>query len=188
MRTLEPAVLAKYAFGLAQAFNGFYHRHPILSEEREDVRLWRLAAVIYVRRQLARTLELRWLPGAGTDVAMTDESPASDVRVAVAWPQPDYLSALEHAARAARAEPEQDRLPRPWKVRRSASPGGADVDPAQVSSRAAPDVFHSMPRATVMKWCSLELRPRATCPCSASVVGCNCQRGGRRHVVRGIAD
>ena len=34
VRTLEPSVLAKYAFGLAQAFSGFYHRCPILSEER----------------------------------------------------------------------------------------------------------------------------------------------------------
>ena len=27
VRTLELSVLAKYAFGLAQAFNGFYHRY-----------------------------------------------------------------------------------------------------------------------------------------------------------------
>ena len=31
-------MLAKYAFGLAQSFNGFYHRYPILNEEREDAR------------------------------------------------------------------------------------------------------------------------------------------------------
>ena len=37
VRTLELSVLAKYAFGLAQAFNGFYHRYPILNEERQDV-------------------------------------------------------------------------------------------------------------------------------------------------------
>jgi arginyl-tRNA synthetase len=58
VRTLEFSVLAKYAFGLAQAFNGFYHRSPILNEEREDVRLWRAAAVSYVRLQLTRTLGL----------------------------------------------------------------------------------------------------------------------------------
>ena len=58
VRTLEFSVLAKYAFGLAQAFNGFYHRSPILNEEREDVRLWRAAAVSYVRLQLTRTLDL----------------------------------------------------------------------------------------------------------------------------------
>jgi arginyl-tRNA synthetase len=58
VRTLEPAVLAKYAFGLAQAFSAFYHRCPILSEERADVRLWRAAAASYFRQQMARTLDL----------------------------------------------------------------------------------------------------------------------------------
>ena len=58
VRSLELSVLAKYAFGLAQAFNAFYHRQPILKEEREDVRLWRAAAVVYVRAQLAKALEL----------------------------------------------------------------------------------------------------------------------------------
>ena len=34
VRSLEFAVLAKYGFGLAQMFNGFYHKAPILNEER----------------------------------------------------------------------------------------------------------------------------------------------------------
>jgi arginyl-tRNA synthetase len=51
-------VLAKYAFGLAQAFNGFYHKYSILNEEREDARLWRAAAVAYYSAQLARALNL----------------------------------------------------------------------------------------------------------------------------------
>jgi len=58
VRTLEFSVLAKYAFSLAQAFNAFYHRAPILAEERDDVRRWRAAAVIYVRTQLTRSLDL----------------------------------------------------------------------------------------------------------------------------------
>lgn len=58
VRSLEPSVVAKYAFGLAQAFSGFYHKCPILSEEREDVRLWRAAAASYFRQQMARTLDL----------------------------------------------------------------------------------------------------------------------------------
>ena len=33
VRSLEFSVLAKYAFGLAQLFNAFYHRYPILNEE-----------------------------------------------------------------------------------------------------------------------------------------------------------
>jgi arginyl-tRNA synthetase len=58
VRTLELSVLAKYAFGLAQAFNAFYHRYPILNEERQDARLWRAAAVAYYRAQLTKALEL----------------------------------------------------------------------------------------------------------------------------------
>jgi arginyl-tRNA synthetase len=60
--SLEFSVLAKYAFGLAQAFNAFYNLHPsrssILNEEREDARRWRAAAVIYLRNQLTRALDL----------------------------------------------------------------------------------------------------------------------------------
>jgi arginyl-tRNA synthetase len=58
VRSLELATLAKYAFGLAQAFNAFYHSQQILREEREDARMWRAAAVAYVRRQLAQALDL----------------------------------------------------------------------------------------------------------------------------------
>ncbi|HET9192113.1 MAG TPA: arginine--tRNA ligase [Vicinamibacterales bacterium] len=58
IRTLEFSVLAKYAFMLAQAFNAFYHRSPILNEERDDVRRWRAAAVIYLRNQLTQALDL----------------------------------------------------------------------------------------------------------------------------------
>ncbi len=58
VRTLELSVLAKYAFALAQQFNGFYHAYPVLKEERADVRLWRAAAIEYYRRQLSTALEL----------------------------------------------------------------------------------------------------------------------------------
>jgi len=58
VRSLEFSVLAKYAFGLAQAFNAFYHRAPILNEERDDVRRWRAGAIIYLRQQLTRALDL----------------------------------------------------------------------------------------------------------------------------------
>jgi arginyl-tRNA synthetase len=58
VRSLELSLVAKFAFGLAQSFNAFYHRQPILKEEQEDARLWRAAAVIYVRRQLTRALDI----------------------------------------------------------------------------------------------------------------------------------
>jgi arginyl-tRNA synthetase len=58
LRSNEVAVVAKYAFGLAQAFNAFYHRFPILAEERSDVKRWRAAAAAYFRLQMTRTLDL----------------------------------------------------------------------------------------------------------------------------------
>jgi arginyl-tRNA synthetase len=58
VRSLEFSVLAKYAFGLAQLFNAFYHRYSILNEERADHRQWRAAGVAYVRQQLTRALDL----------------------------------------------------------------------------------------------------------------------------------
>jgi arginyl-tRNA synthetase len=58
VRTLELSVVAKYAFALAQSFNAFYHKYPVLNEEREDARLWRAAAVAFYRRQLTQALAL----------------------------------------------------------------------------------------------------------------------------------
>jgi arginyl-tRNA synthetase len=50
--TTEPAYLAKHAFQLAQLFNTFYHRFPILSEADEDRKLFLLTTVAVVRREL----------------------------------------------------------------------------------------------------------------------------------------
>jgi arginyl-tRNA synthetase len=58
VRSLEFSGLAKYAFGLAQTFNAFYHRYPILNEEQADRKRWRAAGVAYVRAQLTRALDL----------------------------------------------------------------------------------------------------------------------------------
>ena len=56
--TTEPAYVAKHAFQLAQLFNTFYHRHPILSEPDERRKQFLLATVAVVRRELLRTLEV----------------------------------------------------------------------------------------------------------------------------------
>ena len=58
VRALEFSVLAKYTFGLAQLFNAFYHRYPILKEEDQARRRWRAAGVAYFRAQLTRALDL----------------------------------------------------------------------------------------------------------------------------------
>ena len=54
--TTEPAYLAKHAFQLAQLFNTFYHRHPILVEADEGRKKFLLATAAVVRRELIRVL------------------------------------------------------------------------------------------------------------------------------------
>jgi len=54
----EPAFVARYAFELAQAFNGFYHKHHILSEEDEAKRSFLLMLTIFVRDKLVAALGL----------------------------------------------------------------------------------------------------------------------------------
>jgi arginyl-tRNA synthetase len=54
--TTEPAYLAKHVFQLAQLFNAFYHRYPILAEPEEGRRKFLFATVAVVRRELIRAL------------------------------------------------------------------------------------------------------------------------------------
>jgi len=54
----EPAFLTRYAFELAQAFNVFYHKHHILSEEDAEKRAFLLKLVWLVREQLVAALAL----------------------------------------------------------------------------------------------------------------------------------
>jgi arginyl-tRNA synthetase len=54
--TAEPAYLAKHAFQLAQLFNTFYHRFPILSEADQGRKKFLLATTVVVRRELIRVL------------------------------------------------------------------------------------------------------------------------------------
>ncbi len=54
--TAEPAYLAKHVFQLAQLFNTFYHHYPILSEADENKKIFLLATVSVVRRELIRSL------------------------------------------------------------------------------------------------------------------------------------
>jgi arginyl-tRNA synthetase len=54
--TTEPAYLAKHVFQLAQLFNAFYHRHPILAEPDEGRKRFLFATVAVVRREMIRAL------------------------------------------------------------------------------------------------------------------------------------
>jgi arginyl-tRNA synthetase len=54
----EPSVLTRFAFELAQLFNGFYHNHPILKEADVKKRGFLLFVTALVRQQLVTTLGL----------------------------------------------------------------------------------------------------------------------------------
>jgi arginyl-tRNA synthetase len=55
---LEPAIVAKWAFQLAQRFNIFYHNHRILTEQDAPRRALLVAITTVVRRQLIRALDV----------------------------------------------------------------------------------------------------------------------------------
>jgi arginyl-tRNA synthetase len=60
--SLELSLIARHALDLAQRFNAFYHRHPILKEEDPQVRAARLATVQIFRRGLESLGELLGIP------------------------------------------------------------------------------------------------------------------------------
>jgi arginyl-tRNA synthetase len=53
----EPAILAKYTFNLAKAFNLFYHNHRIISEENEAKRAVLILTADLTRRSLTVALD-----------------------------------------------------------------------------------------------------------------------------------
>src|SRR5262249_43429085 len=56
--TLEPASLAKYAFGLAQRFNLFYHHYRIVSEADPGRKIFYILVVDLIREALTKSLDL----------------------------------------------------------------------------------------------------------------------------------
>jgi len=54
----EPAAVARFAFELAQSFNGFYHKHNINREADAEKRAFLLYVSTLVREQLVTTLGL----------------------------------------------------------------------------------------------------------------------------------
>ena len=53
-----PSVIAAYAYDLAKQFNGYYHDHSILKEEREEVRALRLMLASEVARVIRSAMAL----------------------------------------------------------------------------------------------------------------------------------
>jgi arginyl-tRNA synthetase len=65
MAAREPAVVAKYAFLLSQAFNLFYHKHRILSEEDPQKKAFLLLLTWLVEQQLVAALRLLGIDAPG---------------------------------------------------------------------------------------------------------------------------
>jgi arginyl-tRNA synthetase len=65
VESLELATLARHAFGLAQSFNHFYHRQPILQEPDAAIRNRRLAIARIFHREMSKLLELLGIPEPG---------------------------------------------------------------------------------------------------------------------------
>ena len=65
VETLEPSVLAKYAFTLAQRFNTFYHRFPVMKEPDPRWRRLRVALTWMFAAQMRRALDLMGIPVPG---------------------------------------------------------------------------------------------------------------------------
>jgi arginyl-tRNA synthetase len=65
VESYEPSTLARHAFALAQGFNQFYHRNPILQEPDEATRNRRIAVAKVFRREMARALDLLGIPEPG---------------------------------------------------------------------------------------------------------------------------
>ncbi|NTV81300.1 MAG: arginine--tRNA ligase, partial [Candidatus Aminicenantes bacterium] len=62
---LEFSHLAKFAFLLCQKFNGYYHKYPVLAEENEEIRAFRLLVLRTVKVQLHSALGLMGIPPPG---------------------------------------------------------------------------------------------------------------------------
>ena len=62
VENLEISTLAKYAFGLAQTFNHFYHRYSILQEEDEAKRALRILLTHAFRMHFREVLGLLGIP------------------------------------------------------------------------------------------------------------------------------
>ena len=62
VESLELSTLARHAFTLGQAFNHFYHRHPIATEPDADLRNRRLAVARIFQREMATLLDLLGIP------------------------------------------------------------------------------------------------------------------------------
>ncbi len=62
VESLEFSHLAKFAFNLCQAFNGYYHKYPVLAEENAALKSFRILTILAARDVLVRALDLMGIP------------------------------------------------------------------------------------------------------------------------------
>ncbi len=62
VQALEFSHLAKFAFGLAQKVNGYYHQYPVLAEPDGRLKGLRLLVLLFVRDSLKSALSLMGIP------------------------------------------------------------------------------------------------------------------------------
>jgi arginyl-tRNA synthetase len=62
VQSLELSSLAKHAFVLAQKFNAFYHKYPVLQEQDPDRKWGRVLLTFLFRERMSRWLELMGIP------------------------------------------------------------------------------------------------------------------------------
>ena len=165
VRTLEFSVLAKYAFGLAQMFNGFYHRYPILNEEQADARLWRAAGVAYVPRAVDAGARPHGHRGAAPDVmAVIGITPCNRLN--------DYVESVKRAGGEPRvlsvdAPPTLDGLDGVLFT------GGGDVDPAHYHDARHPNTNEPDAARDAFELALAALALTKPTPrCSRSAAGC----------------
>ncbi len=157
VRTLELSVLAKYAFGLAQAFNAFYHRYPILNEERAGRTPVARGGGRLLSRAAHQGAGADGRDGAGEDVDHGQHGPSDDVKKACLHMKPtigvtrcsrldDYLASVEQAGGRARVL-EVSESPRKVldEIDGLLLTGGGDVDPVLYGEERHPTVDDAEP-------------------------------------------
>ena len=170
VRGLEFSVLAKYAFGLAQTFNAFYHRYPILNEEDADRKRWRAAGVAYVRAQLTRALDLMGIDVPESNVIMTGH-----MRIAACRKLEDYRQSVLHVGGEPRIVDASMAVEQAFAgVDGLMLTGGGDIAPSRYGETAHATVVEAEPDATSSRSRWSPPPAAATCRSSRSAAASRC--------------
>ena len=150
-------------------------RLPILNEERDDVRRWRAAAVVYVRHQLTRALDLM-----GIDVPADVERGCLMPTIAITpcRQMTDYVESVTARQAATALELSAHRRParRSWRAATGCcSPAAATWPPSCTARRRTPPSRPAEPGRDDFEIALVRRRQsRPTCRSSRSAAACRC--------------